>query len=194
MEYTHTKPERRFRGPVHWGHRLDLTVRPERKDELTSFLDEVIGKNNWRLRSLAKEPPKSKFAWVWWEDPKRDLHRLKFTSKDHVLRVKLMWDECIPNKSDRKIPVLLPSIGPRFSYSKTYLNTMFGSISSGKSYGIEPTLKVLKARNITETAKKMEEVYFDYEAAFFDFDTVRGKGAPIRSTPCNEIPSAHDDV
>lgn len=190
MEYTYTKPERRFRGPVHWGHRIDLIVKPERKDELTSFLNEVVGENNWRLRSLAKERPKSKFAWVWWMDPKRDLHRLKFLSKDHVIRVKLMWDECIPQKPDFKFPTPLPSVGAGFGsgYSKTYLNTLFGSLSSGKSSGIEPMYKVLKAREVTETAKKMQEVYFDYEAGFLDFDSVRAKGAPIGSNPCNEIP------
>ena len=86
MRYKELHRERKFRGPVHWGHTITMLLMPARVDELIGFLDETVGVNNYRskhLESTRRGPPNF---------PNKI--KLRFADKNYAMRVKLMWSEC----------------------------------------------------------------------------------------------------
>lgn len=105
MRYEYVKPDRRFFGPVHWGHVVRLYCKQERLEELHTFLDDVVGENRWRVSTpwdyVAEVLRKSDDSATGYMEVYRAQRRtdriptrVKFLDQNHAMRVKLMWDEC----------------------------------------------------------------------------------------------------
>ena len=115
MRYEFVKPDRRYHGPVHWGHRIYLYCKEERIDEFRSFLDTVIGPRAWRLSSVWDQDHDSSLTTTMdrlLSNTRRylALHGentiAKFADKNHAMRLKLMWQECDPPVGLEILPII----------------------------------------------------------------------------------------
>jgi hypothetical protein len=158
-----------------WQHRIELIVNPDRKADLTTFLNEMIGHQLWRLNEVK---PKNKFSFKDWCLGRIALHHLDLQTKEHAFRIKLMWEECEEREPEIK---LLPTPSPSRSWM------YWTAPRSGKTQ-LATDLMIDKIRDTgRENLKKFETMYLDYESGFFDFESVRAKGDPIRGTKADFV-------
>ena len=90
MKYSYRKPNRRFFGPIHFGHSILLRIRIDRKDELKEFLQEQF--------------PDGMYRWNWQYG--ESLNRVgaqytvathvRFAAKEDAFVLKMGWSECAP--------------------------------------------------------------------------------------------------
>ena len=128
MHYSYSPPQRRFYGPEHWGHTIEMYLENDRLTELARFLNEVVGRNQWRMPE--QRPPKKPWQYTKWRflKTRNGTVKLKFKEKEHAFRVKLMWCECEPKELGfRFMP--LPggaSLYPYYSAGMVSHKTMMG--------------------------------------------------------------------